>query len=447
MHKLTALSALLVLILLAGCGSKPAEFARGPEALTAAILKVVRLEQQAHAADSTAVAPELQLADSLMAGLILHIPRECLGQYAETDSSACDSLIDPFLAAAAALDDPQEDRDPAAAITYVLRSAPRSMAETGRLIDGYGAAFQVMLEGRRELPLRLMFIEFMLKLGVPVTYRDLGLEEAPEGRLQELAAQAAERTLEQPYPTETEDFLIAMQRMSDVGSRFGAQQDPAGMAAKLMTTPEFQALREPLAGLDSLTLAFFGDSQTDQRHWSSPAHYPELVRAVFAEINPQVSVINAGIGGDDTNDGLARIEPDLLAKQPDLTFILFGGNDSAFWGRDHSTVSPEQFRANIAEMVTRLGQVGSRVVLLSYPRIPEFGEREYEVLQAMNAELVELRDSLGTGWIDAAGMFAENEPRRMFAADMIHYSPRAHEMLAMRIFEHLVREGAERSKE
>ena len=40
-----------------------------------------------------------------------------------------------------------------------------------------------------------------------------------------------------------------------------------------------------------------------------------------------VRIINAGIGGNTSREGLARLEPDVLRYRPDITVVCFGLND------------------------------------------------------------------------------------------------------------------------
>jgi len=221
---------------------------------------------------------------------------------------------------------------------------------------------------------------------------------------------------------------------------FGRTQDETDLADRLMADPAYLEVAERLNNLPAMTVGFFGDSQTDNRHWSSPAHYPKIIEEVFRRINPKVKIFNAGIGGDDSGEGLARIEKDVLVHKPDICFVLFGGNDCAYWGGDHPTVSPDKYEANIEQIAGRLLEIDCRPVLISYPSIPdpEFGERSAATLAEMNRRQEKIRNQYSTGWIELAPLFAGRDPGRMFAVDLIHYSPEAHQLLAGIILRQLV---------
>jgi lysophospholipase L1-like esterase len=62
----------------------------------------------------------------------------------------------------------------------------------------------------------------------------------------------------------------------------------------------------------------------------------------------EVSAVNAGVGGENSCEGLARIQPDVLAHEPALVAIEFGLNDIRY--EPEKMVSEEQFAANLREM-------------------------------------------------------------------------------------------------
>jgi len=400
-------------------------------------LKIVRIEQQAVAC-GLALESEAKLADSLFAQMVRQIDRSQIREYVQTGGGQGKQGIEAFLDASGELDSPAKGEDPAEAIISVLKEAPECRDFDRELMQAYGAAFLLVLEGRRELGLRIEISGFLLGLGCPVTFDELGFPGSADSmRLKELAVKAAARTGMQPFSTEPFDFLITMQRLNDVASRFGRREDAASMAAGLLQDERVKKLLPGLREIKPLTVGFFGDSQMDNRHWSSPAHYPNIISAVFERVNPKVAVFNAGKGGDDSGEGLARIEQDVTAREPDICFVMFGGNDCAHWGRDHPSVTPEQFEQNIREIVRRLDGISCRVVLMSYPMIPEFGEPEHRVLAEMNGKLAGVRDEMHTGWLDPGALIDSGDHRRLFAVDQIHFSPETHCLISRKILEYL----------
>ncbi len=73
-------------------------------------------------------------------------------------------------------------------------------------------------------------------------------------------------------------------------------------------------------------------------------------------------VINAGIAGHNTRQLLQRLEKDCLSHQPELTILLAGTNDSLNSG---NAVPPDEYAANMTELVKRIQDCGSQVLLMT----------------------------------------------------------------------------------
>lgn len=102
-----------------------------------------------------------------------------------------------------------------------------------------------------------------------------------------------------------------------------------------------------------------GDSVTGvYYHTGGRRAYPEMLEVAIKKAIPKanVNVINAGISGHSTTEGLARLDRDVLDHKPDLVTISFGLNDM---GR----LTEEQFRTNLETLVTRIREAKARVVL------------------------------------------------------------------------------------
>ena len=107
------------------------------------------------------------------------------------------------------------------------------------------------------------------------------------------------------------------------------------------------------------TIVCLGDSVTGvYYHTGGHRAYPEMLELAFRQIQPDapIRVINAGISGHSTIDGLARLEQDVLQHHPSLVTISFGLNDM-------TRVPPEQFRANLEQLIDRCRAAQSLVVL------------------------------------------------------------------------------------
>jgi lysophospholipase L1-like esterase len=69
-------------------------------------------------------------------------------------------------------------------------------------------------------------------------------------------------------------------------------------------------------------------------------------------------IINAGVAGNTTEDGLARLDTDVLSKKPTFVLVLLGGND--FLRR----LPKEGTFANLKEVIVRIQKEGAVVCLL-----------------------------------------------------------------------------------
>lgn len=81
----------------------------------------------------------------------------------------------------------------------------------------------------------------------------------------------------------------------------------------------------------------------------------------YSEKVTSIKVINSGIGGNNTNDLLTRIEKDCYAHQPSLTILMVGTNDMN--SRKH--IPLEQYKQNLSSMVKEIKKRGSKVLLMT----------------------------------------------------------------------------------
>lgn len=83
----------------------------------------------------------------------------------------------------------------------------------------------------------------------------------------------------------------------------------------------------------------------------------------------QVEVINVGIGGERTDQALARFERDVISKSPGILTVMYGANDSYVDpGQPGPRLSPERFRENLEKIVDLAQGAGIRVILMTEPR-------------------------------------------------------------------------------
>jgi lysophospholipase L1-like esterase/pimeloyl-ACP methyl ester carboxylesterase len=107
------------------------------------------------------------------------------------------------------------------------------------------------------------------------------------------------------------------------------------------------------------TIVCLGDSVTGvYYHTGGHRAYPEMLELALKATHPNASirVINAGISGHTTVEGLARLDADVLQHKPDVVTISFGLNDMV-------RVPADQYKRNLEELITRIQAQQSLVVL------------------------------------------------------------------------------------
>lgn len=113
----------------------------------------------------------------------------------------------------------------------------------------------------------------------------------------------------------------------------------------------------------------FGDSMTRGHRAPPETVWPHLLElALTARLgNRAPRVINAGGNGNTSAEGLARIDNDVLAHQPSLVLVEFGGNDATKEPARH--VSLSQFRANLEIIHNKISAIGATAALITFPPV------------------------------------------------------------------------------
>lgn len=110
---------------------------------------------------------------------------------------------------------------------------------------------------------------------------------------------------------------------------------------------------------EPVRIVCFGDSITGvYYHTGGRRAYSHMLDIALRQIYPsaQVEVINSGFSGNTTEEGLRRIETDVLAHRPHLVTVMFGMNDVA-------RIPAETYRRNLHEIANQCLAIGAEVVL------------------------------------------------------------------------------------
>ena len=111
----------------------------------------------------------------------------------------------------------------------------------------------------------------------------------------------------------------------------------------------------------------FGDSLT-AGYGADPGHsYPDYLQQKLDSRGYHYRVINKGVSGDTTKDGVARLQ-DVLAAHPSIVVVAFGGNDGLRGLPITAT------RSNLDHILTTLQAAGVKVALAGITLPPDYGE-------------------------------------------------------------------------
>lgn len=116
------------------------------------------------------------------------------------------------------------------------------------------------------------------------------------------------------------------------------------------------------------TIVAFGDSTTAVR--GELRVYPTSLQQAGVEQNWHWHVVNAGVGGNHTDNARGRFETDVLHQNPTAVIIQFGINDAAIdvWKTPPATeprVSIERFEKNLQYFIDALRKTNCDVILMT----------------------------------------------------------------------------------
>ncbi len=116
------------------------------------------------------------------------------------------------------------------------------------------------------------------------------------------------------------------------------------------------------------TIVAFGDSTTAVR--GNLKTYSRFLQTGLSRSDVPVRVINAGIGGNNTQHARARFEKDVLSHDPDVVIIQFGINDAAVdvWKTPPATqprIALKEYETNLRHFITELRKRNVKVILMT----------------------------------------------------------------------------------
>ena len=175
---------------------------------------------------------------------------------------------------------------------------------------------------------------------------------------------------------------------------------------------------KPLGGdsdiSDYETIICFGDSLTHGTGASEGMDYPSQLSELI-----EMPVINAGVPGDTTARALARLDRDVISKNPDVVLITLGGNDLK------NGVSKNVAFSNLKKIVDTIQSNGARVIIggIEFPfRDRGYGKGYRELAEQTGAVLI-------------PNIFEGIMGNRNLMSDPIHPNEAGYKMIAQKFYE------------
>lgn len=198
------------------------------------------------------------------------------------------------------------------------------------------------------------------------------------------------------------------------------------LAPAVRAAPDRDGAPSPLS-----RLVCFGDSITK-------GGYPQAIDAKGLG----VEVVNAGVGGNTSAQGLKRMQADVLDRKPAIVVVLFGTNDSRI-AEPQVAVPAEKYEANLKQIVSACEKAGAKVVVCTPPPInpgPYFRRHKKEpfdqagglekVLASYRAAAIRAAEASKVPVVDLNQLLAKEKMDDWLSADGVHPSKKGYELIA-----------------
>ena len=252
-----------------------------------------------------------------------------------------------------------------------------------------------------------VMMKFCFEAGLPITFSELGVVNN-----EETLRYAAKRTVDRGYrrkgfKCDEQEMYLQFRKINSWGEKITGIRGPEQIAEEFVS--QYPAIKEMLKKTRKTKIVFLGDSLMTTLHWGANAGYPDILKELYKKFNKRVEIINSGIGGHTSWQGLARLKKDVLAHKPEYCVILFGGNDLFATKGGKEMKWMKKFRLSMEQMIKTLKKNGVKPVLLSgtviKPFQPELYEKEVVAVQKKLAArfkigLIDTYLSMNSGTLD-----------------------------------------------
>ncbi|MBA3650309.1 MAG: arylesterase [Chthoniobacterales bacterium] len=186
------------------------------------------------------------------------------------------------------------------------------------------------------------------------------------------------------------------------------------LLALLLATPAFGG-----------TILFLGDSLTAGLGVSTSEAYPALIEQKIQEKKLPFSVINAGISGDTTAGGLARLDW-VLQKKIDVLVLALGANDGL------RGLPVAQTKANLQATIDRVKTKNPdvKIVIAGMRMPPNLGGEYSDAFQKVFADLAQENNAVLIPFL----LEGVGGHRELNQADQMHPTAAGHKFVAENVW-------------
>jgi len=178
------------------------------------------------------------------------------------------------------------------------------------------------------------------------------------------------------------------------------------------------------------TILFLGDSLTEGLGVNKQNAFPNLVQELFKkEQNKNITIINGGVSGSTTSDGLDRLKW-YLKRKPSIVFLSLGANDGL------RGLNLTQSQKNLEEIIEYAQNAKAKVLLAGMLIPPNYGPDYSKEFQQMYQNLKNKYNLKIMPFLleDVAGVKQLNQ------RDGIHPNEQGHKQVAKNVYEFLKEE-------
>ena len=182
---------------------------------------------------------------------------------------------------------------------------------------------------------------------------------------------------------------------------------------------------------------------------AQPGGYVALVKDSLTQSGDgTIEVIGAGISGNRVPDLLARVDRDVIARNPTLTIIYIGINDVWHWAMFNRGTPRPEFESGLKELITKIRASGSKVILCtpsvigekragtnpSDSMLADYAGVSRTVAQSMHVQLCDLNAAF-TNYLQAHN--PQDVASGILTTDGVHLNPAGNRFVAEQILPQL----------